>query len=666
MKSLFKKYIYVVMILVASLLASCSDDDNDVVIVEEPDPLLEIISTENTFNFSSAGNTAKVLLFTTTRDWQIIRGEGDTSWLTIFERSGEAGENIKVWIAASEHSGTEGREATFTLESAGISKTFTVYQAQKNAVIISDPDAYNNLSAEEQIIEVEFETNVGEYLVSFTFGEDVEPWIEQIEDESPTTRAMISHKLFFKVSANEAYKMRAAGINIISKETEAKASINVIQLGIIKPEVSITNKKDFESIPYAKTTIPIQLETNVENIEDLEVIITEEDKEWVSFAINKEENNYELTLNANLGSARSTSVTVRSVTDHDIKDVVTLNQNSAPGVLITIKNKTALSKELNKLGDNFAVEYEILIDNWDVAISYANPEEQDWVEETSRALKGRVMFKVYENKVMKPRSATIKLFSKDDETIKDEVTITQAAATCVEIPTGKTLKETLDAYGLSENVASLELKGTLSKDDLALLKNMGKSSLKTLDLTAITNTTFPESTFSDCNALEMLILPNHGKLEIIPADFCRRAIALKEIKIPEGVDYIDHHAFAGCSNLLKIWLPSTLTYLYGYSFEQCPLISEIHLRSKPLQVFTVWRSPSQPTVLATVFNNTNLPKRATLYVPSEYVELYKNPDPRNVVSKNLQDELNELTEWPETWKGWFTWCDGNTIVNGEN
>lgn len=666
MKSLFKGYIRVAIILAASLFASCGEDEKDEIIIDTSEPALEILSPETAFNFTSAGNAAKVLMFTTNREWKIVRGEGDTSWLTLFERTGKPGEKVKVWIAASENTATEGRGTTFTLESGGNRETFNVYQAQKDAIIISDPEAYKNLSPQEQIIDVEFATNAGDYVVEYSFGTGVAQWVEQVVDEGPQTRAMVSHKLSFKVSANEAYSLRNASINITSKTSEAKASIGITQQGIMKPEVTISNKDVFKAAAYSKTTLPLSLVTNVKNLDDLEVVIATDDQKWIRVGKNADETAYELTVETNTGSARSANIIVRSVKDNQVKDEMTLNQAAAPGVLITIKNKVSLAKELNKLGDNFAVEYEILVDSWDVAITYADPGEAGWIEETSRALKGKVMFKAHENKVLKPRSATVKLYSKADETVKDEVTITQAAATCIEIPVGKTLQETLAAYGLTESVASLELKGTLTNTDLSVLKNMGKSTLKNLDLSAVTNTSFPESAFSDCVALETFTFPQHGKLTVIPADICRRSTALKEIRIPEGVDIIDHHAFAGCTGLAKIWLPSTITYLYGYSFEQCPLITEIHLKSKPIQVLSVWRSPSQPTILATVFNNTNLPKRATLYVPSKYIDFYLNPTPQSVISKNLQDQLDKLTEWPESWKGWFIWSDASTVINGEN
>lgn len=661
MKSLFKRYMSVVLMLATTLFASCGDDEKEEIIVDESEPTLEILTTESAFNFTSAGNAAKVLMFTTNREWQIVRGEGDTSWLTIFERNGKPGENIKVWVAAAENTDMDGRSATFTLNSGGHSETFNVYQAQKDAVIISDPEAYKNLSPEEQVIEVEFATNAGDYVVEYSFGTGAAQWIEQVVDEGQDTRAMVSHKLSFKVLANEGYTPRNASINITSKNSDAKASIGVTQQGIIKPEVAIVNKDAFKAVLYSKTTLPLQLETNVENLEELEVIIGEEEQKWISCSKNEEETAYLLTVETNISSARSATIIIRSTKDKDVKDELTLNQEPAPGVLITIKNKTALAKELNKLGDNFAVEYEILVDDWDVAVSYPDPNEAGWVEETSRALKGRVMFKVHGNKVLKPRTAVIKLFSKGDETVKDEVTITQAAATCVEIANGKTLKETLEAYGLPESVESLELKGELlTNTDWNLLKSMATTTLKHLNLSALTNTTIPNGAFKDCAVLETLILPANGNIKYIPMEICRSCSVLKYIQIPEGVEYVDRHAFSTCLALEEIWLPSTVTYLYGWAFEKCP-VKKIHCKTKPLQLWQTKRGTDTPTTKAQVFSDAKVVKQAILYVPSAYIDMYKRTP--------TLDDLG-LSGWPDP--GWeiagkdFVWGDANTVVYSED
>jgi hypothetical protein len=236
------------------------------------------------------------------------------------------------------------------------------------------------------------------------------------------------------------------------------------------------------------------------------------------------------------------------------------------------------------------------------------------------------------------------------------------------IGNGKTLSQVMAANKLDEaTVETLVLKGELSTNDWKLLKTMAtNNALKNIDLSAVTNTTLPNQAFKDCAKLEALVFPQHGKLKEIPVEVCRNCKALKEIKIPEGVDAVINHAFAVCSSMTKIYLPSTITYLYGYCFEQCP-ITEIHLKSKPVQVYRVWRAPSQvgdPRAYSFVFSGS-LPRTATLYVPFEYIDLYQKPLPEDCVSKHLQKELAK-NEWSETCqRNLFSWANAQTIIEAE-
>lgn len=236
------------------------------------------------------------------------------------------------------------------------------------------------------------------------------------------------------------------------------------------------------------------------------------------------------------------------------------------------------------------------------------------------------------------------------------------------IGNGKTLSQVMTDNGMDEaTVETLVLKGELSGNDWKLLKTMatGKN-LKNIDLSAVTNTTLPNQAFKDCAKLETLVFPQHGNLKEIPAEICRNCKALKEIRIPEGVDAVINHAFAVCSSLTKIYLPSTITYLYGYCFEQCP-IAEIHLKSKPVQVYRVWRAPSQvgdPRAYSIIFSGS-LPRTAKLYVPFEYIDLYQKPLPEDCVSKHLQKELAK-NEWSETCqRGLFSWANAQTVIEAE-
>ena len=183
------KYIGLTGCLVVSLLSACSDDETAPEVVTPLEPKLEIVNEESTFSFSSAGNSAQVLTFNANQDWRIVLDDSesaDNSWVVLFEREGTAGEGNKVWVAAAENVDPDARRANFSLVSGGFKYDFVIYQAQKDAVVITDPKAYENLNAGEHIISVEFGINTGEYKTNFLYSGDAINWIIPT-DERPAS-----------------------------------------------------------------------------------------------------------------------------------------------------------------------------------------------------------------------------------------------------------------------------------------------------------------------------------------------------------------------------------------------------------------------------------------------------------------------------------------------
>ena len=181
------------------------------------EPKLEIVNEASTFSFSSAGNSAQVLTFNANQDWHIVLDDSegaDNSWVVLFEREGTAGEGNKVWVAAAENVEPDARRANFSLVSGGFKFDFVIYQAQKDAVVITDPKAYENLDAGEHIISVEFGINTGEYKTSFLYSGDT-GWIMPTDERpagEPETRAMENHTLYFKVLPNQKFDIRRGTI----------------------------------------------------------------------------------------------------------------------------------------------------------------------------------------------------------------------------------------------------------------------------------------------------------------------------------------------------------------------------------------------------------------------------------------------------------------------
>lgn len=209
--------------------------------------------------------------------------------------------------------------------------------------------------------------------------------------------------------------------------------------------------------------------------------------------------------------------------------------------------------------------------------------------------------------------------------------IRQAAATQIEIPAPGGLTNVLQSliddeiYKDWESITSLELKGRLNDTDLNLLKNMmtaGKGyNLKTLDMTEVENETLKNGVFNGCNLLENISFPTG--LQYVPREACRNCTKLRTVVVNEGPTYIGRHAF-GNSVVNEAWFPSTMTYVYGYIFDNVTALKTLHLKSLPFQCKEVARSDAdegatQPTTWCTVFKTWP----STVYVPMEYLEYYE-------------------------------------------
>lgn len=670
-------------LLAASLFSACGDDEEPTAPVQPAaDPMLEVLTDVHTFSFSSAGNTAQVLTFNTTREWRIeIDGdEESTQWVTVFDRQGEPGDSTMVWIAAAENTGYDSRSVDFRLISDEFTESFTIYQAQKDAVVITDPKAYQNLSAEEHVIPVEFALNTGDYEVELSAGSGTGQWITETTApaSAPGTRAMVSHTVWLKVAANEGFDMRVGTITIKSKDNnEVKEQMNVFQYGQAKPVIGVTNKQDFEALGSEAASIDIAMTTeNVADIEQLTVDIPSTDRDWLGFHISDDGSCLVLDIDENTGGERTATVAVCVVADHSIKDEITVTQGAASGVTVTISNKADLKATQDKMGGTITVKYNSLADAMGSKVVGADGGELDWIRIVNDKIAGMILLTFDANDYLKSRTATIMVYPAGNEAKADKITIVQAAGTMVVVK--GSLQATLDelvADGVFKSVndiSSLELKGELSGADWTLLKNMctaGKGyNLSTINLTEVTNETMAANQFNGCTQLRSITFPR--AMRDNGERVCQGCTALTSAKFNEGLKYVCNHFFNNCEKLSEVWIPSTVEYLYGSSFEKCSGLTKIHLQCKPLQILDVARSPSQPTSNSGVFlnvPNNAQPKASALYVPSAYVEFYKSqePSPQNVTNMHLAEYLSKLTYDSKEWTTGipaFDWKPGATAL----
>ncbi len=309
---------------------------------------------------------------------------------------------------------------------------------------------------------------------------------------------------------------------------------------------------------------------------------------------------------------------------------------------ITISNADLLTAEnLGKSGGSFTVEFTTKkVDGWDVDFSYDNL-SSGWLS-VAQKKDNAVEINYAANDVPVNRVGTVRLKSSDGA-YTATLDLTQDANPVITLDGSRSLEDILDGYGIKETIASIELSGPLTDADWALLKKLAGSTLKDINLAAITNTVIPNSAFIDCSALTTLVLPTHGQLEYIPMELCRRDANLKSIVIPEGVKYIDRHAFAVCTGLMEVYLPSTIEYLYGYCFEGLgSATTAFHLKTKPLQVLETMRGTDTKSTRASVFNGQGT--KISIFVPEEYKAMYEN------INNFTWEDLGIDESWP-----YYTW-----------
>ena len=84
--------------------------------------------------------------------------------------------------------------------------------------------------------------------------------------------------------------------------------------------------------------------------------------------------------------------------------------------------------------------------------------------------------------------------------------------------------------------------------------------------------------FSSCPKLSKVTFKGRLSDRISVSCFAK-CTSLKEIRIPEGIEYIDESAFEGCKNLKKVNIPATVKSIGERAFADCKSLKKITLPS---------------------------------------------------------------------------------------
>lgn len=265
--------------------------------------------------------------------WNI---SSSASWISVSPKSGDGGP-VTVTISASASTEPEPRSATLTITCEDVSKSVTVTQAQKDAIILGSTSA--TVSRKGGTLEVKLSNNV-EYIV-----EVKDSWIKK----GSKTKGLVSSSESFTIEPNETYEVRTGKIIFTDRKGGLKSEFLVTQsnnLAIILDTEAIT-------LSSAENVVSFKYLTN----SDVQFSFPS-GQDWISVVEPTkalEERTFTIKVKENTGDKREGVIYLQDKNDPEIKDELKVTQQKKGGEygqVITIgrKGKTFTSPELSGSG----------------------------------------------------------------------------------------------------------------------------------------------------------------------------------------------------------------------------------------------------------------------------------------------------------------------------
>ena len=354
-----------------------------------------LVLVEKTSSFDNDGGTLTVEVQHNV-DFFVEIDESSAQWIQQVATRNMETDYLIFSISPNTSSDNREGKIVFRSKDGSIEQIHTVYQAQKNAIIISEKEI--NLSDEQQTFSVEVNSNV-DFEVT-TSGAD---WLHHID-----TRSMVSHTLNFSVDANTTYDERTAIITVRNTQSGIGEQITVHQA---QKDAIIISKKEV-NLSSEQQTFSVEVKSNV----DFEVMNS--DAEWLHPIETKGLVSHTLNFSADANMTydeRSATITVRNV-QTGIEEQITVRQAQKDAIIISEK-EVNLSDERQ----TFSIEVNSNVD-FEVSTSDA-----DWLHpiETRSLVSHTLNFSVDANTAYDERTATITV--RNTQTgIEEQITVHQA------------------------------------------------------------------------------------------------------------------------------------------------------------------------------------------------------------------------------------------------
>lgn len=519
-----------------------------------------LIISPGTLQVKSSGEIITIIL-TTNLDYLVKIAEESQSWISQIQSRTLNTYNLQFEIKATEDYKNREGEIVIHDKENNLSETITIFQAQKDAIIISN----TNISVPEagDEIDVVIGSNV-DYVVEVPASST---WISQ----KTTTKILPSTTIQFTVLPNPLEIVR-----------ECKITVRNIESGLSDVLVVQQNRKDaiITSQTYSELTndggeVEIVLAPNIVPVVEIPL----ETQSWISVVTTRStgSNNVKLGVKPNdTSSSRSANVTIKQGVNEQVFEIY----QSEPELIVVSES------EIN-VGTSDTLVYIAIRSNVDYELTLP---KEPWLSlklQPDGVSNRKIAFNVTENSGADIRAAKVIITDKTSG-VPQEVHIIQASNSDIpDIPdvdySGHIVLENsgdlvfklgeLSEKGVNlDTVSVLKISGALMLDmdfeALDMLRN-----LSTLDILETATETIPVKCFYLNSRIKKVILPE-GLITIRADAF--KGSTLETVIIPKTLMNWTR-AFIGCGHLTDVVLTQGLTAISAEAFSNCPTLTTIDL-----------------------------------------------------------------------------------------
>ena len=482
---------------------------------KEEAPVLIISQTE--LSAPSNGNSTTITL-TANNPWSV----SGMDWCTVSPSRGEGAGEVPITITVKENTTYDARNCTLTFSSLDLSETLSVNQGSNFGIVL--PQNTYEISSDTQQISVEVKANV-EYEVDINVD-----WIKL-----NGTKALSSKTYIFDIEKNNTYDAREGAISIKEKNNDKSEIIKVKQVQL---DAILISSKEYNLSSEAQS-LEIKLQTNV----DLEVVIPDNSKDWITHTATKALSDKTLVLDieANDGyDSRSSEIIIKKK-NSTLADTLKISQAQKDAIIIS-------QKEYELTSESHALEIKL---QTNVDLDIIIPETaQNWVLyiETRTLIDKTVILNVKANDTYEKRECDVYIVNRASS-IQDTLKLKQAQNDAIILPSNE--------YNLTCKAQILEIKLKTNIDfDIDISKNTEKW-LNYLSTKTLQDKTLLFS-INENNTVE-----NRSCEVVLRSGKISKVIKIEQLSINETIDYIDEYGINHGKGIVignTIWSPVNCGY----------------------------------------------------------------------------------------------------------